>query len=404
MMTTRRSSIQATHAAINEAGPLSPSPWDTMLQRRRSSLGLSSLLGFNSAGHDGFANENGGRLSWTLTANDQQSMFGAIAELAGIAEDLSATANSSGAPAHLSSSSSPGKLDGGADGAVPDMEMSNAAAEGDAAAANLGFVDTIRRASITLNALLSGASDPMLKPTISKQQQQASSSFSSSSLASQAASAAVIAAINATAASTATSSSSSSSSSSSASIPAAPQLSIEIEPWAIDAAAASLHANRKRSRDATEESDYDDDGYTGSASEAGSPLPFNMDDIITTPLAKKQHTSSSKTGQKRPRRVPPNSRAVLEAMPKPPPRGLKNLVKEEMYASMEPEAARLEKNRQSAKECRLRKKEYVFNLEKKVAEFENREVGRAAELADVRAQLAKLQREYSGALAKTGRN
>jgi len=319
-------------------------------------------------------------------------MFGAIAELAGIADDLKSAAaastftSSSPSP---SSTSSPGKLDGGADGAVPDLDMASSSDETEATATNLGFANQIRRASVTLNALLSGASDPMLKPALSMFQ---------SSLASQAASAALAAAA-------AASSSSSSSSYASSAHPAAPQLTIEIEPWALESAVMSLADNRKRSREAEEQeqeqeyADEDEGTYSCSASEASSsPLPFHLAPQPKTKKAK-GGGSSSKAGQKRPRRVMPNSQAVKEAMPKPPPRGTKNPVKEEMYANMEPEAARLEKNRQSAKECRLRKKEYVFNLEKKVAEFEDREVARAAELAAVRSELAQLQREYADALA-----
>jgi len=390
-MITARGSTQTTAAALSDIGPLSPSPWDTMLQRRRSSLGLSALLGTVNASDIS---------SWNLTANDQQSMFGAIAELAGIADDLksaaaastfTSTSTTSSASTSPSSTSSPGKLDGGADGAVPDLDMASSSDETEATATNLGFANQIRRASVTLNALLSGASDPMLKPALSMFQ---------SSLASQAASAALAAAA------AASSSSSSSSSYASSAHPAAPQLTIEIEPWALESAVMSLADNRKRSREAEEQeqeqeyADEDEGTYSCSASEASSsPLPFHLAPQPKTKKAKGGGSSSSKAGQKRPRRVMPNSQAVKEAMPKPPPRGTKNPVKEEMYANMEPEAARLEKNRQSAKECRLRKKEYVFNLEKKVAEFEDREVARAAELAAVRSELAQLQREYSDALA-----
>jgi len=389
-MITARGSTQTTAAALSDIGPLSPSPWDTMLQRRRSSLGLSALLGTVNASDIS---------SWNLTANDQQqSMFGAIAELAGIADDLKSAAaastftstSTSSSSTSPSSTSSPGKLDGGADGAVPDLDMASSSDETEATATNLGFANQIRRASVTLNALLSGASDPMLKPALSM--------FQSSSLASQAASAALAAAA-------AASSSSSSSSYASSAHPAAPQLTIEIEPWALESAVMSLADNRKRSREAEEQeqeqeyADEDEGTYSCSASEASSsPLPFHLAPQPKTKKAK-GGSSSSKAGQKRPRRVMPNSQAVKEAMPKPPPRGTKNPVKEEMYANMEPEAARLEKNRQSAKECRLRKKEYVFNLEKKVAEFEDREVARAAELAAVRSELAQLQREYADALA-----
>jgi hypothetical protein len=103
---------------------------------------------------------------------------------------------------------------------------------------------------------------------------------------------------------------------------------------------------------------------------------------------KSAKTSSAK------RRRGAASEAVRAAMPKPPRRGRKDKTIEERCKGMSPEQARLEKNRQSAKECRLRKKEYVGNLEQKVAEFEERERLRSKELASIKAQLATLQREY----------
>ena len=107
-------------------------------------------------------------------------------------------------------------------------------------------------------------------------------------------------------------------------------------------------------------------------------------------------SSRSTLGQKRPRHKPPNSKAVKAAMPKPPPRGQKNEVREAVLLGLEPEEARLEKNRQSAKECRLRKKEYVVNLEMKLAEFESREEARIGELAAIRREVAELRRKLAG--------
>jgi len=82
-------------------------------------------------------------------------------------------------------------------------------------------------------------------------------------------------------------------------------------------------------------------------------------------------------------------------MPKPPPRGQKNEAREAILFGLEPEEARLEKNRQSAKECRLRKKEYVVNLEIKLAEFERREEARIAELAAFKQEMAQLRRKLA---------
>lgn len=111
---------------------------------------------------------------------------------------------------------------------------------------------------------------------------------------------------------------------------------------------------------------------------------------------------SSSRGTKRPRRQLPQSAAVREAMPKPPRRGRKDPVLEAAVAGMTPEQARLEKNRTSAKECRLRKKEYVSNLEKKVVEFEAREAARAQEFEIVQAQLRELQQAYAELSRRAG--
>lgn len=59
------------------------------------------------------------------------------------------------------------------------------------------------------------------------------------------------------------------------------------------------------------------------------------------------------------------------------------------------EAMRLEKNRQSARECRLRKKKYIQGLEEQVQYFEETEAERVAELRQVKEQLAALEHKYS---------
>lgn len=57
--------------------------------------------------------------------------------------------------------------------------------------------------------------------------------------------------------------------------------------------------------------------------------------------------------------------------------------------------ARLEKNRQAAREFRMRRKEHVHVLETQVADFEARELAQAAEIAALRAQVAKLQQRVA---------
>ena len=127
------------------------------------------------------------------------------------------------------------------------------------------------------------------------------------------------------------------------------------------------------------------------------PRPFSTMGVTAMPgagamMVTTVRTPSSALGVKRPRHKPPNSKAVKEAMPKPPPRGQKNEAREAVLHGLEPEEARLEKNRQSAKECRLRKKEYVVNLEIKLAEFEKREEARVAELDAMKSEVAQLRR------------
>lgn len=109
------------------------------------------------------------------------------------------------------------------------------------------------------------------------------------------------------------------------------------------------------------------------------------------------HGAASAAGKsaRRPRRQLPNSPAVLAAMPRPPRRQRNDAAMKAATAGMGPEKARLEKNRRSAKECRLRKKEYVTNLEAKVVEFEQRELVRVQELAEVQETLAGLQHRYA---------
>lgn len=123
---------------------------------------------------------------------------------------------------------------------------------------------------------------------------------------------------------------------------------------------------------------------------------------LASPQQHPARGGSSSRGTKRPRRQLPQSAAVREAMPKPPRRGRKDPVLEAAVAGMSPEQARLEKNRTSAKECRLRKKEYVSNLEKKVVEFEAREAARAQEFEIVQAQLRELQQAYAELSRRAG--
>lgn len=63
--------------------------------------------------------------------------------------------------------------------------------------------------------------------------------------------------------------------------------------------------------------------------------------------------------------------------------------------AMTADEARLEKNRLSAKECRLRKKQYIKSLETKVSEFESREKKFTAELISARSLIADLQQRIA---------
>jgi len=52
------------------------------------------------------------------------------------------------------------------------------------------------------------------------------------------------------------------------------------------------------------------------------------------------------------------------------------------------EEERLEKNRQSARDCRLRKKRYIENLERRISEYEKREIVLTSTIARLEEQLA----------------
>lgn len=67
---------------------------------------------------------------------------------------------------------------------------------------------------------------------------------------------------------------------------------------------------------------------------------------------------------------------------------------------LSPEDERLEKNRQSARDCRRRKKAYISTLEAKVAKYETSEELRRAELERTRAQLSELRKHYDTLLLK----
>jgi hypothetical protein len=58
------------------------------------------------------------------------------------------------------------------------------------------------------------------------------------------------------------------------------------------------------------------------------------------------------------------------------------------------EVDRLEKNRQSARDCRLRKKFYIKSLEQKVEEFEIREQQRLADLDQAHHELEEVRKRY----------
>eukprot|EP00039_Didymoeca_costata_P023427 m.7050 g.7050 ORF g.7050 m.7050 type:complete len:315 (-) comp3641_c0_seq1:1669-2613(-) len=111
--------------------------------------------------------------------------------------------------------------------------------------------------------------------------------------------------------------------------------------------------------------------------------PMKKTETKSRPVKRQKNDTNNNTSYKN--RTTPHTKRTS-----PPPRGTSPT--QQVDAA---ELARLEKNRQSAKECRLRKKEYVANLERQVSMFQDREAKRSAELANVKAQLAKLQRDYA---------
>jgi len=63
------------------------------------------------------------------------------------------------------------------------------------------------------------------------------------------------------------------------------------------------------------------------------------------------------------------------------------------------EEERLEKNRQSARDCRLRKKRYIESLERRIAEFERRETVLTATIARLEDQMAQIHSQNGGQMA-----
>lgn len=68
------------------------------------------------------------------------------------------------------------------------------------------------------------------------------------------------------------------------------------------------------------------------------------------------------------------------------------------------DVARLEKNRQSARDCRLRKKHYIRGLEEQVRLCEMREEERDREIEMLRVQLAELREQHTSLLTRVGCN
>jgi len=99
-------------------------------------------------------------------------------------------------------------------------------------------------------------------------------------------------------------------------------------------------------------------------------------------------TTKAKAGKKR---AKPQSEAVRALMPAAVKRGRRNPMLEAATVGMSPEVARLEKNRLSARECRIRKKAYLQNLESTVAVYAEKEKEYLAEIAALRAQVKQLQ-------------
>lgn len=104
--------------------------------------------------------------------------------------------------------------------------------------------------------------------------------------------------------------------------------------------------------------------------------------------AKAKAKAGAGAGKKRSK---PQSEAVRALMPAVVKRGRRNPMLEAATVGMAPEVARLEKNRLSARECRIRKKAYLKNLEKTVAVYADKEKAYLAEIAALRAQVQQLQ-------------
>ena len=159
-------------------------------------------------------------------------------------------------------------------------------------------------------------------------------------------------------------------------------------------AVISEHSSGKRKREQSSDDD-DDEDHTASVSSVSSSMS-DATDTTPLPLAISVRKAPT-TPSKRARKDANKCAAVLAAMPKPPRRNRGQVSRlDEITKNMSPERARLEKNRHSAKECRMRKKEYVSNLEKKISEYEEREGRRVLEMQQLKQQLQVLQGQANG--------
>lgn len=124
--------------------------------------------------------------------------------------------------------------------------------------------------------------------------------------------------------------------------------------------------------------------------------------------ARRVNTTLSTTAGKQPRKIPvgkiqrrrtSSSKAILPADHKPARGRGRQLQLATMTEAMKKAEAkeRLEKNRQAAREFRVRRKEHVVELEQEISVFEARDQAQSQEISKLHAQVAKLQAQLAQA-------
>lgn len=133
-----------------------------------------------------------------------------------------------------------------------------------------------------------------------------------------------------------------------------------------------------------------------SDSDSGFRSPSDAITLATRSASRSSSAPATMAGKRKAGKRPKAVRlptAVRALMPRVEKRGRSNPMLQAATKGMGPANARLEKNRLSARECRIRKKEYLSNLEREVVANAEREATYLSEIALLTAQVERLQEQ-----------